>query len=77
MPLANRSKRRSRREHRARVWGKLFRVLRENPTMKADDVAATVAAEIQEEGETDGFDISILLQLLVTLLPLIVKLFNR
>lgn len=77
MPLANREKRRTRREHRAKAWATVFRLVRANPQATADEIAGMAAAELQEEGGKDGFDISILLQLLVAILPFIMELFNR
>ena len=78
MPLAaNREKRKTEREARQLVWRKLFEAKQANPNADHNELAAIVATELQDEGEKMGFDIGILLQLLVTLLPLILKLFNR
>ena len=78
MPLAaNREKRKTEREARQLVWRKLFEARAANPNADHNELAAIVAADLQDEGELLGFDIGILLQLLVTLLPLIMKLFNK
>lgn len=77
MTTEKRVNRKSRREHRAKVWSTTFRLVKANPQASTDDLAGMVAAELQEDGERDGFDISLLLQLFITILPLIMQLFNR
>jgi len=70
-------KRQQQREARAYVWREVFAAVERNPTADAKQIAAEVATEIQENGEQLGFDVNVLLQLLITLLPLILQLFQR
>jgi hypothetical protein len=70
-------KRRQQREARAYVWREVFAAVERDTTADPKQVAAEVAVEIQENGERLGFDVNVLLQLLVTLLPLILELFKR
>lgn len=77
MTTEKRASRKNRREHRAKVWSTMLRLARTNPQMSGDELTGLAAAELQEDGEKDGFDISILLQLLIALAPLIMQLFNR
>jgi hypothetical protein len=74
MPLANREKRKDAREARRLVWAKTFAAAKANPDADADQLFGIVAADLED---TEGFDIGILLQLLITVLPLILKLFNK
>ena len=79
MPIReNRAKRKTEREQRQLVWQKAFAAVRANPNATQDELFGIVATDLQDSAAAgEGFDISILLQLLMTLLPLIMKLFNR
>jgi hypothetical protein len=74
MPLANREKRKSAREARQLVWQKAYAAARANPNATQDELFGIVAADLEA---AEGFDISIILQILTVILPLIMKLFNR
>jgi hypothetical protein len=69
--------RRQEREARAFVWQRVFAAVEQNPDADPNEIAAQVAVELEENAEKFGFDIGVLLQLLVTLLPLILQLFQR
>jgi len=79
MPLAaNREKRKSAREARQLVWQKAYAAAKANPKATEDQLFAIIATDLEDTAAAgEGFDISILMQLLMTLLPLIMKLFNR
>jgi hypothetical protein len=76
MPLANRAKRKTEREARQLVWRKVFEAARANPNAGQDELFGIVASDLQDAA-SDGFDIGILLQILLTVLPLILKLFGK
>lgn len=75
--VRTRSQRKSNREARALVWTKIVEANQANPDATPEQLAGAVAADLQENGETYGFDVSTLLELLVTLLPLILSLFKK
>ena len=78
MPIAaNREKRKNERQARQLVWQKLFEAKQANPNADGNELAAIVATDLQDNADLMGFDIGVLMQLLVTLLPLILKLFNK
>jgi hypothetical protein len=75
MTVERRAKRKSEREARQLVWQKAFTAARANPNAGQEELFGIVAAEIQDAG--DGFDIGLMLQILITVLPLILKLFGK
>ena len=78
MPVANRAKRKAEREARRLVWSKAFAAIQANPSATQEELFGIIATDLQDAATAeDGFDISILLQLLVMLLPLIMEIFNR
>jgi hypothetical protein len=76
MPLANRAKRRTERESRQLVWQTAFAAARKNPGATQDELAGIIATDLQDKAG-DGFDINLLLQLLITLMPFIMQLFQK
>jgi len=70
------ARRRDERAARRLVWQKAFAAARDNPAASGDELFGIVAADLQDD-DLDGFDIGLLLQILMAVLPLIQKLFNR
>jgi hypothetical protein len=76
--LADRiAERREQRAARALVWREVFAAVQANPDADPEQIAADVAVNLEDQAEAAGMDIAVLLQLLVTILPLILQLFQR